>query len=51
VISAAYEQQLLADLLTHLNDTIQSPSSPGTVFVPRYPLRLKGLRPLSTIKH
>ena len=50
VISAAYEQQLLADLLIQFHNTIHSPVRPAPVFVPRYSLRLNHLRALTTIK-
>ena len=50
VISAAYEQQLLADLLIQFRNLIHSPVRPATVFVPRYSLRLSRLRALATFK-
>ena len=50
VISTAYEQQLLADLLVQLQNTIHSPVRPATVLVPRYSLSLNRLIGLATIK-
>lgn len=44
VISAAYEQRLLADLLIQINQTIAHPVRPKTAFALRYAPRLKGFR-------
>jgi hypothetical protein len=44
VISAAYEQRLLADLLIQINQTIHHPGRPKTAFALRYASRLKGFR-------
>jgi hypothetical protein len=44
VISAAYEERLLADLLIQINQTIQHPGRPKTAFALRYASRLKGFR-------
>ena len=50
VISTAYEQQLLADLLSQIDDIIHGPVRPSTVFVPHYSLRIKELKAMATIK-
>ena len=44
VISAAYEQRLLADLLIQIKQTIHHPGRPKTAFSLRYASRRKGFR-------
>lgn len=44
VISAEFEQRILADLLAQLQQTILHPALPGTSFAQRHSFRLKGFR-------
>jgi hypothetical protein len=44
VISAEYEQRILADLLIQLHQTIHNPARPRTSFAQRHVFWLKGLR-------
>ena len=44
VISAGYEQRMLADLLLQINKTIHHPAHPETSFARRHAFGLKGFR-------
>jgi hypothetical protein len=44
VISAQHEQQILADLLVQLDDSIHLPTHSGTTIAQRFSFRLKGFR-------